>query len=69
MRSYEFLTVKGIRKTKRLKVRNIRFFKTNFEITEKTNPLILYADTVSITFEFQKNKNKDITVSQPRSGK
>ena len=69
MRSYEFLTVKGIRKTKRLKVRNIRFFKTNVKITEKTNTLILYADIVSITFEFQKNKTKDITVSQPRSGK
>ena len=68
MRSCEFLTVKGTRKTKRLKVRNIRFFKNNIEIKDKSR-LILYADTVSITFEFQKNKKKDITVTQPRSGK
>ena len=69
MRSCEFLTVTGKRKTKRLKVRNIRFFKNNVEIKDKTNRLILYADTVSITFEFQKNKQKNITVTQPRSGK
>ena len=69
MRSCEFLTVTGRRKTKRLKIRNIRFFKNNVEIKDKTNRLILYADTVSVTFEFQKNKQKNITVTQPRSGK
>ena len=70
MRSCEFLSVTGkVRKTKRLKVRNIRFFKNNVEIRDKTNRMILYADTVSITFEFQKNKMKNITVTQPRSGK
>ena len=31
--------------------------------------MIIYADTVSITFEFQKNKQKDITITQPRAGK
>ena len=69
MRSCEFLTVKGDRKTKQLKIRNIHFFKNNFEIKDKTNRLIIYADTVLITFEFQKNKKKDFTVKQPRSGK
>jgi len=57
------------RKTKRLKIRNIRFFKNNVEIRDKTSALILFADTVSITFEFQKNTQKNITVTQPRSGK
>ena len=70
MRSCEYLAVAGKkRKTKRLKIRNIRFFKNNVEIRDKTSALILFADTVSITFEFQKNKMKNITVSQPRSGK
>ena len=39
------------------------------ELTNKNSPLILYADSVSITFIFQKNKQKNITVTQPRSGK
>ena len=57
------------RKTKRLKIRNIRFFKNNVEILDKASPLLRYADAVSITFEFQKNRQKHITVSQPRLGK
>ena len=69
MRSCEYLTVSGTRKTKRLRIRNIRFFKNNLPLTDKRNPVLRYADTVSVTFEFQKNKQKNITVSQPRSGK
>ena len=69
MRSCEYLTVTGRRKTKRLKIRNIRFFRNNKEIKDKQGDLTQFADTVSITFEFQKNKQKMITVSQPRSGK
>ena len=69
MRSCEYLTVKGTRKTKRLKVENIRFFKNNGEIKKKTCALIEFADTVSVTFKFQKNRQRDITVTQPRSGK
>ena len=69
MRSCEYLTVQGSRKTTRLKIDNIRFFKNNTESTNKNSPLILYADCVSITFIFQKNKQKNITVTQPRSGK
>ena len=67
MRSDELLTVTGERKTKRLKVWNIQFFKNNVKIKDKTNRLILYASTVLITFEFQKNKMKNITVTKPRS--
>jgi hypothetical protein len=69
MRSCEYLTVKGSRKTKQLTVKEIRFFKNNVELKDKKNSLISYADTVSITFVFQKNKRKMITVTQPRSGK
>ena len=69
MRSCEYLTVRGGRKTKQLKIDNIRFFKNNVELTNKNSPFILYADSVSITFLFQKNRQKNITVTQPRSGK
>ena len=69
MRSCEYLTVTGQRKTKRLTIGNIRFFKHNQEITDKQSAMILFAETVSITFEFQKNKQRNITVTQPRSGK
>ena len=69
MRSCEYLTVTGTRKTKRLTIDDIRFFKHNVEIKDKSSPIILFADTVSITFRFQKNKQKNITVTQPRSGK
>ena len=69
MRSCEYLRVTGTRKTKQLRVKDIRFFKNNKELNDKKNPFIQFADTVSITFRFQKNKQKMITVSQPRSGK
>ena len=68
-RSCEYLKVEGSRKTKCLTVANIRFFKNNREIKNKRSLLIQFADTVSITFVFQKNKKKMITVSHPRSGK
>ena len=69
MRSCEYLSVRGGRKTKNLTVNNVRFFKHNVEIKNKNRPMILFADTVSITFIFQKNRQKNITVTQPRSGK
>ena len=68
-RSCEYLKVEGTRKTKCLTVENVRFFKNNLEIKNKRNQLIQFADTVSVTFVFQKNKKKMITVSHPRSGK
>ena len=69
MRSCEYLTVRGRRKTRQLTVNEVRFFKNNIELKDKRNPLIQYADTVAVTFVFQKNKKKMVTVSQPRSGK
>ena len=56
MRSCECILVTGTRNTKRLKIRNIRFFKNNVEIRGKRIPIVQYADTVSIKFESQKNR-------------
>ena len=56
MRSSEYSTVKGTRKSKQITVKDIRFFKLNSELKNMKNPVILFADTVSITFVFQKNK-------------
>ena len=56
MKSCEYLQVTGTCKTKRLKVTNVRFFKNNVEITDKTSSLVKFADTVSITFKFQINR-------------
>ena len=59
MRSYESLKVTEKRKTKRLKIRNVRLFRNNREINDKESDLIQFADTVSITFRFQKRQMKD----------
>ena len=69
IRSCEYLTVTGKRKTKRLKVKNIRFLKNCIEVKNKKSPLLKYADSIAVTFEFQKNRQKNVTVSQPHSGK
>ena len=69
MRSCEYRSDRGTRKTRQSTVGNVRFFKNNIELKVKSSNFILYADTVSITFTFQKNKKKMVTVTQPRSGK
>ena len=68
LQSCEYLTVTGKRKTKRLQIKHIRFSRNKAEVTDKRSALILYADSVSIIFRFQKNKKKNITVTQPQSG-
>ena len=70
MRSCEYLTVEGTRKTKLLRIRNIRFFKHRTELKKsKDSTEILQATTISITFEFQKNSEKDETVIMHRNKK
>ena len=59
MRSCEYLNVTGTRKTKQLRVKDIRFFKNNTELKDKSNPFIQFADTVSITFRFQKKQEEN----------
>lgn len=68
MRSCEYLKVSGYaRRTKLLRLRNIRFYKHRRELSHD-NPQLRYADTVSITFEFQKNDERDVTVTMHRTG-
>ena len=66
MRSCEYLSVPGTRRTKRLCLRNLRFFKGNRELSHN-NPYLENADTVSVTFEFQKNDERNDTVTQYRT--
>lgn len=70
MRSCEYSTVKGTRKTKRLTLGDIRFYKLikgyNQEI-KHSSPEIANADVVSITFIKQKNGEKESTITQHQS--
>ncbi len=67
MRSCEYLKVFGKRRTKLLTMKNIRFFTGRREIKHDDNSLHL-ADSVSITFEFQKKDTRNDTVTHFRSG-
>ncbi len=66
MRSCEYLSVSGTRRTKLLKLKNIRFFKNRKEL-DHIDKLLHEADTVSITFEFQKKDTKNDTITQHKS--
>ena len=68
-RNCEYLNVEGVQKTKILEVGNIRFFKNNIELKDNQKPLIQFEDTVYLTFVFQNNNKKIVTVSHPRSSK
>ena len=70
MRSCEYLRTtiaEERRRTKLLKLRNIRFFKKGREIPH-TDSQIFLADIVSITFEFQKSDERHESVTMHRSG-
>lgn len=67
MRSCEYLLVSGPRRTKRLRLRNLRFFKGKRQLPQ-SSPFLRLADSISITFEFQKNDERDITVTMHRTG-
>jgi hypothetical protein len=55
-------------KTKLLCVRNIRFFRDTNEIRRTDPNLTSTANTVQITFEFQKNREKFESVAMRRTG-
>ena len=64
MRSCEYLKVDGERKTKLLRVRNLRFYNNRKEIDKLKNTHLLFqASSVNITFESQKNGEKDESVT------
>lgn len=70
MRSCEYSkvnTAASARKTKKLRIRNIRFFR-NGRIIAQTDPTLPASDYVSITFEDQKNGDKMDTITQQASG-
>jgi hypothetical protein len=67
MRSCEYVKVQGPRKTKLLTLQNIRFFIGNRQI-KHSDPVLLSAECVSITFEHQKRDVKNDVITQHRSG-
>jgi len=63
MRSCEYLSVGGLpRKTKRLRLRNLRFFKNRKEMAHGHQSLHK-CDFISITFEDQKNAMRNDTIT------
>ncbi len=66
MRSCEYVTVSGYRKTKLLALRNICFFKGR-KLLDHTDKLLHLADCVSITFELQKKETKNDIIAQHKS--
>jgi len=66
MRSCEYLSVSGERRTKLLCLENVQFFRNKKELPHDHAELHL-ADCVLITFVFQKNDERDATVTQHRT--
>jgi hypothetical protein len=67
MRSCEYSHVSGSRRTKPLRLRNLRFFKQN-RLLPHSDPALATADALSITFEFQKTDVRHETVHQHATG-
>jgi hypothetical protein len=63
MRSCEYTQVSGPRRTKPLRIRNIRFFRHN-RAMDLLDPELPSATALSITFEFQKTDIQHETVHQ-----
>ena len=69
MRSCEYLNVPVRGKTKKLLVRNVRFYdKNRDELSQRDPNLENRTQFVTVTFEDQKNNHKNETRSQQRSG-
>ena len=68
MRSYKYVTTTSSEynnpNTKRLSLRNIQFYKGRGKLHQKDAHLEREAYSVSITFEFQKNRKKIETIAQ-----
>ena len=63
MRSCECSRVSGERRTKLLRLRNIQFYRGRRRMCHNDRSL-LSADSVSVTIEFQKNDERDVTITQ-----
>jgi hypothetical protein len=66
MRSCEYLKVRDTRRTSLLCIRNIRFFRNGTEMYHD-HPELDTADAVTVTFEWQKNDERDVTISMFRT--
>ena len=68
-RSCEYLLVQQAekRRTDILRLRNVRFWRRGKHM-DHSDPELEYADSVSVTFEWQKNDERDDTVTQNSSG-
>jgi len=66
MRSCEYLKVSGERRTKLLELQNLRFFKDRREVPHH-DPNLHLADSITIEFVWQKNNERDATVTQHRT--
>jgi hypothetical protein len=69
MRSCEYLKVPAseTRRTKLLLLRNLRFFRARIQLLH-CDPTLHLADSISITFEFQKNDDRDAIITMHRTG-
>ena len=56
------------RKTKILRLRNIKFYQGNEELDIYNDQDILFASSIIVTFEFQKDRNKFESIKQDASG-
>jgi hypothetical protein len=67
MRSCEYLKVTGTeRRTKLLELQNLRFYRNRQEMPHD-HPELHLADCVNITFYFQKNEERDTSITQHRT--
>ena len=66
MRSCEYTKTTGTRRTKLLQLQNLRFFRDNQELSHD-HPDLHLADSLAITWVFQKNDERDATVTQHRT--
>ena len=66
MRSCEYSRVSGERRTKIIKVGNVRFFLNQKEL-HHSDPSLPLADCVTIYFEFQKNDERNENVTHQRN--
>jgi hypothetical protein len=67
MRSCEYSEVQGERRTKLLRVGNIRFFDENNRDTSKNTLILHQAASVTLTFEFQKRDVRNAIILHQRS--
>jgi hypothetical protein len=63
MRSCEYTDVTGSRRTKPLRLKNLRFFRNN-KVMDLLDPALSLATAISITFEYQKTDVRSETVHQ-----